>query len=543
MNAYFNIIDIRNFALIVVSALNSFLGFLILLKNKKDLINIFYSLTAFSTSLWALGLAFFRLTDDLSVADIWARIYYIAAALIGFSFFSFSFYFPFKNKKKIKKIYKFSLFLFSGFIVFISSWPKFLVRDIYWQEWGKEVRLSNFYLIYTAYFLICMVGAFGNFFLKLKKANRLQRTQIIYVFSGTLIAAIWGVTFNLLFPLFGNYKFIWLGPYLTIIMVGLIAYAVIKHQLMNVKVIAIEIFSVLIPLSLLIDIFFFRTKTEFLLKTGLFFFVSFFSLLLVRSVLKEVRSKERLEKMAQSLHQANLDLQKLDKAKSEFISIASHQLRTPLSIIKGLASMISEGSFGELNPKVKEQIDKIYESNERLNKLVDSLLDLSHIEGGKIHFDFTKVDFAQMVESVVEELKLNAQKKSLSLNLRKTEETFFVKADEQKLRQVVLNLVDNAIKYTSRGEIEVSLNKKDGFVFLKIKDTGIGMTGEEKKNLFQKFFRGANAPRLHTEGAGIGLYVAKKMIEEHQGEIWADSGGEGKGSAFFVKLPEWQESE
>jgi len=540
MNIYFNI-DVRDFILIVVAILNSVLGLLILFKNRKDPINVFYGFTAFSTSLWAVGLAMFRLTGDLSTADFWARLYYIAAALIGFSFLLFSFYFPFQNLK-VKKSYKLLFFFFSAAVIVISLWPKFLVQDIAWRDWGKEVKLSDFYIIYTTYFIMCMVGAFGSFISKLKGASRLQRIQINYVFAGTLIAAIWGVAFNLIFPLIGNYKFIWLGPYLTVIMVGLIAYAVIKHQLMNIRVIATEAFAVLIPLSLLIDIFFSKTKTETLLKIGLFIIVSFFSIFLIRSVLKEVRSKEALEKMTKSLHKANLELQKLDRAKSDFISIASHQLRTPLSIVKGLASMVIEGSFGEVGDKVKEQVTKIYDSNERLNKLVDSLLDLSHIEGGKLQFDFAKVDFTAMAQSVADELSLNAQKKGLEFSFKKPAEPFFVRADEQKLRQVVLNLVDNAIKYTPQGSVTMDLTKKDGYLLLAIKDTGMGLGKGEKEQLFQKFVRGANAPRLHTEGAGIGLYVAKKMLEEHKGEVWAESEGEGKGSTFFVKLPEWTEA-
>jgi signal transduction histidine kinase len=347
---------------------------------------------------------------------------------------------------------------------------------------------------------------------------------------------------NLLLPTFGIFHFNWFGQAVTLIMVAFIFYAIMKHQLLNIKVITTEIFATLIPLALLVDVFLSKTKVELFWKSALFVAVSFFSVFLVRSVLKEVRSKERLEKMATELRLANLDLQKLDKAKSDFISIASHQLRTPLSITKGLASMVIEGSFGEVGDKVKEQVTKIYDSNERLNKLVDSLLDLSHIEGGKLQFTFAKIDFAAMAQSVADELSLNAQKKGLAFSFKKPAEPLFVRADEQKLRQVALNLVDNAIKYTPKGGVEVEVERKNGSILLSIKDTGMGFKEDEKNQLFQKFVRGNNAPRLHTEGAGIGLYVAKKMLEEHKGEVWAESEGEGKGSTFFVKLPEWTEA-
>ncbi|KKS26204.1 MAG: Signal transduction histidine kinase [Parcubacteria group bacterium GW2011_GWA2_42_11] len=241
-----------------------------------------------------------------------------------------------------------------------------------------------------------------------------------------------------------------------------------------------------------------------------------------------------------ALRQANEDLQKLDKAKSDFISIASHQLRTPLSIVKGYVSMILEGSYGAVAPPAREKLENIYESNERLNRLVDDLLDLSHMEGGKMKFDFAKVDFSAMAQSVAGELRPQAEKKNLKLIFESAKDNFFVKADEGKLRQVVFNLVDNAIKYTNEGNVTVSLGIIGEKIRLAVKDTGIGISRQDLENLFQKFIRGTNASHYHTEGVGIGLYVAKKMIEEHHGRVWAESDGDKQGSQFYIELPKWQ---
>jgi signal transduction histidine kinase len=251
--------------------------------------------------------------------------------------------------------------------------------------------------------------------------------------------------------------------------------------------------------------------------------------------------KQEVEKATAELRVANIELQKLDKAKSDFISIASHQLRTPLSAIKGFTSMILEGSYGRITKVVRDKLEKTYESAERLIRLVNDLLDLSHMEGGKMEFNFIKVDLAAMAQSVVEELKIQADKKKLKLELAGPEKELWVWADEQKLRQVVINLIDNAVKYTDKGSVKVLLEEKGDQVQMSVGDTGMGMRPEEIANLFQKFMRGPNAPRLHTEGAGIGLYVAKQLIEAHHGRIWAESEGEGKGSTFFIKLPEWKD--
>ena len=246
-----------------------------------------------------------------------------------------------------------------------------------------------------------------------------------------------------------------------------------------------------------------------------------------------------VERQTKELKRANEELQRLDKAKSDFISIASHQLRTPLTVIKGFTSMILEGNYGQLTDVLRDKLEKIFDSAERLIKLVNDLLDLSHMEGGKMEFNFTKVDFDAMVKSVVEELESNAVKKKLKFSWQTPDKEFWVKADEQKLRQVVMNLIDNAIKYTQQGEVQVLLEHKDGQAVMAVRDTGIGLRPGEAEHLFQKFVRGAEASHYHTEGVGVGLYVAKQLIEAHQGRVWVESEGEGLGSTFFIELPEW----
>lgn len=245
-----------------------------------------------------------------------------------------------------------------------------------------------------------------------------------------------------------------------------------------------------------------------------------------------------VDRQTKELKRANEELQKLDKAKSDFISIASHQLRTPLTAIKGFASMVLEGDYGRVTAVVRDKIEKIFESSERLIKLVNDLLDLSHMEGGKMEFNFAKVDFDAMVKSVAEELEPAAEKKKLKFTWQAPDEEFWVWADEQKLRQVAMNLIDNAIKYTQKGEVAVTLQRQGENIVMSVRDTGMGLRPGESERLFQKFVRGADASHYHTEGAGVGLYVAKQLIEAHKGRVWAESPGDGLGSTFFIEIPE-----
>lgn len=247
--------------------------------------------------------------------------------------------------------------------------------------------------------------------------------------------------------------------------------------------------------------------------------------------------KEEVEKATRDLKQANEKLRRLDAAKSEFISIASHQLRTPLTVIKGYVSMVLEGSFGKISKQQHDALGKVYESSERLIQLIENLLNISRIESGRLQYSFQPVDFGKMVENVAEELESVAGKKGLRLIYKKPKEKIpEISLDEEKIRQAVMNLIDNSIKYTKKGSVTVSLKREKGRVVFCVQDTGMGISQEEMENLFKKFSRGSGTSLIHTEGTGLGLYVAKQIVKGHGGEIWAESKGESKGSKFCFSL-------
>lgn len=251
-----------------------------------------------------------------------------------------------------------------------------------------------------------------------------------------------------------------------------------------------------------------------------------------------VKMEKEVEKATHDLRKANIQLKKLDAAKSEFISIASHQLRTPLTVIKGYISMMLEGNFGALTKPETESLEKVFLSNERLIQLVENLLNISRIESGRLQFDYKEIDLNKMAESVMEELSGNAKKKNLILQYKPPVKPLaLLKIDEEKIRQVVMNLIDNGIKYTKQGSVTVKLEQIKNKVKFCVSDSGMGIRPEDMVNLFKKFSRGTGTSLIHTEGTGLGLYVARMMIEAHQGRIWAESDGEGKGSRFCFELP------
>lgn len=247
---------------------------------------------------------------------------------------------------------------------------------------------------------------------------------------------------------------------------------------------------------------------------------------------------QQLNVANKQLAEKNAQLKKLDEAKSEFISIASHQLRTPLTVIKGYISMMLEGSFGQLNTQEVESLHKVYESNQRLIDLVEDLLNISRIESGRLQFNWANENMEDLASSVVDELQQNAKKKKLQLEyVAPAERLPQVKMDNEKLRQVFMNLVDNSIKYTEQGSVHVSVKLEGDSVVSRVSDSGMGIDPEDLPNLFQKFSRGKGMSLVHTEGTGLGLYVAREMVAAHGGRVWAESPGKGRGSTFIVSLP------
>lgn len=251
----------------------------------------------------------------------------------------------------------------------------------------------------------------------------------------------------------------------------------------------------------------------------------------------EKKVKERTEE----LEQANAHLWNLDQTKSEFISLASHQLRTPLTVIKGYISLALEGALGSISKQAKESLGKAAFSTEQLVRLVNELLNLSRMESGKIIYAFTTNNFSLILKEVIEELRPQADQKKLKLVLEQEKDPEQFIFDRDKMREVIINLIHNAVKYTDKGDILMRQEKiaRDGkqYIRFSVKDKGIGMNKEDIGRLFTKFVRLPEAKIIDVNGLGLGLFFVKKVVQDHGGTVWAESPGLGKGSTFVVEIP------
>ena len=321
---------------------------------------------------------------------------------------------------------------------------------------------------------------------------------------------------------------------------GLLAYLIVKFEVFNIKLFSIYAFMAALWL-LVFSLLFIRTSDNaqiLIAVTLVLLFIAGKSL--GKSIASEITGRRENEKLAIDLAAANKQLRELDRTKSEFVSIASHQLRTPLTAIRGFAELMSDGSYGAVPPTFAEPLAHIDESVQNMAMSINDFLNVSRIESGTMQYEYTTFSLRAVTETIVLDLRQFASKRGLLLSFKdETSSDHLVKADEGKVRQILQNLIDNSIKYTPSGSVTVSVseNVAKGIALVSIVDTGIGMSDETLGKIFDKFVRATNANTANIYGTGLGLYIAREMANQMHGKVSATSWGEGKGSTFLIELP------
>lgn len=529
----------------LITAIAGFIiGCFVLFSDLKSVIGRIWFLTVLSISLWSFSLGMEVSSPNYETALFWNKILNIGAIFAPVLFYNFVIIFLEKFKNIKEKIIIFLGYFICLVFLVLNFFTKLFVKGVppkagfnYWIEGGP------FYYIFFLVFIIYLSRS-GYLLIKERSlVSDVKRRQISYILIAFIFGAGGGVT-NFFPQIFSSNIFPF-GNYLVIFYTVFITYSIVKHQLFNIKVIATEIFTLALLITLLTQTLISNNSTELLINLIIFLAVSIFGFLLIRSITKEVKQREQLEKMADDIKKAyevekkaKEELMRLDEAKNQFTMATQHHLRTPLTSMRGYIDLIMGGTYGKIPDRLKEPLLKFEISTKRLIKIVNEFLDISQFQLGKQVVSLRPgVKIEPIITEIIEELKFEVETKKLYLIFEKPEHAYEIKADEEKLKVALFNLIDNAVKYTQKGGVRIAIADGDK-IDIRIKDTGIGIAKEEIEKLFGRTFeRGKEAKKIFTTGRGIGLYITGEIVKAHNGRIWVKSDGLGMGSTFHVELP------
>jgi len=408
-----------------------------------------------------------------------------------------------------------------------------------------EMIGNNFLALYKLVFeivvvaIILVLGAFA--FRRREKKEERRRITLVTLSTVAFLAIFAGAEFlatsTEIYEIHLYALFV-LPIFVLILAVSIFEFQTFRLGLQNIN--AVQILFLLFIIVTIANLFVIDDLNEFIMAATGSIITLGFGLMVWRGANHEKRQREQIEHLAKSLKKANIRLKELDKEKSEFVSIASHQLRSPLTTISGYASLLREGNFGKLPVKALDSVDRIYTSARNMSQTIEEYLNVSRIESGNMQYDFSDFNLRDVVEGVSDDLRPEVIRAGLMLFFRTDLSSHaIVHADKGKVIQAIHNLVNNALKYTKKGTIKILVRDdiQEKRIYVEISDTGIGMNEDTIVVLFNKFERANDAHKVNIHGTGLGLYMALKLIEAMDGTITAYSEGEGKGSKFVLELP------
>lgn len=558
-----NLLFFDKFMLVLISSIGAWLAVLVYIQAKKEKLNLYFGLMILFL-IMRLDFAYFGyISLEIGRTIYWFRI--STAAGILFLLSSYYFYVLYFLKEKGKNILLERIILFlSLFFVAVSCLTDWIIRDITVKQWGPEIVFGGMNIFFDVFIVSLSFVVFYYFIKRYFSLSKSERSQVFYLLLGASIFALANVVFIIIFPVFlGTVEYSPLGNYSTIFFFVFTAYAVIKRGLFDVKIVFTTLLVAFITVLLLLDALLLTSDDYFkVLKIAILIIFVYFGYLLVKNITIEVNQKEELQNVTGKLKNLNLHLKEkideqvgkmkmayeiekkahvkledLDKVRDEFISTAAHQLRTPLSATKWALKSILDGTYEEKDRM--QLIEKVYLNNNRLINIVGDLLNIASVEEKGFVYDFRENDIVLLLKEIVSASAFLMGGKKLNISFHDQAAGLpLIKFDRSKISLALENIISNAIDYTpDGGTISVVLREEDNKVLVQVKDNGIGILEKDKRYIFEKFYRGENAKKIKTDRSGLGLYIAKNIVNAHHGSIWTESGGEGKGAMFVVELP------
>lgn len=525
------------FTLFIIAAIaNVSLAVIVWRFAEKNLSKYLFIIFVFAQLLW-ISINYYSFQVSWNNYLAWSRMILFTSPFHALAFYLFIKTFL-TDQESISKKLLIPLIIIACLVAIYTLTPMVLSNIVINSDGTRSAIFAKTAGVYLSFIFIFIGGGFITLVKRFIRAKGERRTQWSFLLAGLALTFLLVIAFSLLNPLiFGNIGTVRFGHLFTLPFVIFTAYAMVRHHLLNLKTVVAELAVILLNLLLLMRFITSEDLSQYITNGFVLIGALIIGILLVKGVYREIHQREQLEILNKQLDSANEKLKELDQARAEFISIASHQLRTPPATIKWYLAAIQSGDFGNIPEDAKNALQKAEMTNNAQISLIDDLLNASRIERGKMEFFFEVGSVVQITQATYEQLIPQAKMKKLELVYNKpTEPIPDVVMDREKLRQVINNFIDNAIKYTRSGKIVATVSRDENNVKVQVSDSGKGILPEHINILFEKYTRGKDSV-MHATGLGLGLYVAKVIIEKHNGKIWAESEGEGKGSKFIFTLP------
>lgn len=522
----------------IAAAAIGILGFAVFYRDRSNSTNRALLSFALLTIAWGTTNYFSYKVVDVALAFWLIRAVIFIATWHALSLFTLFYIFPEKSII-FPKWFKWLVGLTAAVSALtLTPWVFSRVSEV--SATGQVIKVENGPAIAVFGLVVFGMIASGLWILvrKTLAATGVERTQFRFVLAGAAITFALIGTFNFVFPvILQNAKFYPFAMIAVIPFIGFMFYAIVRHHLLDVKVITTEIFTFLLVALSLVDVIFSTTTRQAVVRGLLFALLSALAILLIRAQIHEDKQKETLQKLSEDLEKVNEALKNTEKMKAEFFSFAAHQVKSPMAVIKGYATLITDGTMADLSAEnVIEVARKIGAAASRTLAMVNNLLDMRKIEEGRMAYSFEQINVVPPIRTIVADLETLAKDKKLTLTFEASQEEIMLSVDIQKFTQVIQNLIDNAVKYTDAGWVKVRVSLNDGKVLFAVSDSGRGISKEFAGTMFEQFSRDPALSR-DTKGTGLGLFIAKQIVEAHGGRIWAFSEGEGSGSTISVEIP------
>jgi len=546
-------ISLLMYSHIPTAVISLFTGSFLLIKSRKLETKIFFFLT----------LVFFLFT----LGDLTEWFVFLGRGTVIFArsiieladpmLFILSSYFLFVlvKKKDVRFIYKIvwllPITIYAGILIFSFS------KNLITYNWDicemVEANLVTVYGFYMDLFYLSSLIIFAIWSIIKGKGNR---KEVSIASAGVCLFIILFFAMEYVFTgyIFGNafdynyFVYAFFGMPILILFLG---YLIIKYNEFDVKLIAAQALVWALIALIGAQFFFITELVNLILNSVTFFAIVIFGRLLIKSVEKEIQQRERIEEIEKEVEKAyevekkaNEELAALDKVKNQFLMQTQHDLRTPLTSIRGYCDLLLGGTFGKPSKKMKEVFERIEAVVTGKINDINNFLDVAQFQLGKGVVSLkSSIELLPILEEITNALAYKAESKGIYLKLEKPKKTFAISADKEKLKAAIFNIVDNAIKFTVKGGVSVAITKNQDTITqnenlqIIVKDTGIGIPQDKIKSMFETQFERTALAQKTATGSGVGLYLSGQIIKLHNGKVWAESEGEGKGSMFVIELP------